>query len=702
MRSHQNKTRALLGACLTWGLLTNTAHSTITPTPPIVDTDPPSAIVVPTDAAYNRHTTNGQPVTSLNMGTEVVGAGIVVTDDTDTVLDADTGVTGFVGPLPPGKHLINWKGTDPGSNEIETTQEIHVLPAVSFGIDQTVGEGNAAVTVTAYLSGPAPIYPVEIPYTIDDANSSAKHANGDHDHIAASGTIEIPDAALSGSITFQALDTDANGEDDEVVVFEMTTTEIMVDHDDDIATADIAVDIILGQEDRVSVGSNTQHTITITETNSPPVFDISAAQGGKTTRTVTTAGGLVTLTTIVKDPDGQTPTYDWSASDNALVPTDGTKKDTFTFSPAALTSGFYTARLTAIDSEGATTTRDFVLKVITSAPELSTTEDTDDDGQADSVDDDTSGDGSSGYQDFDNDGIRNYQDGVKVSSSLQAWDLLTFDPQQIKGNTHVVGPITFEWSVSTAASNLVFYPLLLRTEEGLKLSLGPTAFANDKYFARLDLELAKNYWGASLDEKFQSTDGQVIDVEISNLPHIGASVYLVIPQPAGLPPSNDDKIKFRVLSKDQTWNLYDSANGDIITTAAKDAASYCPPPKDGSYVSAPINTDPEDNAQVLPADSECVQLLIKDGGANDYDGIANGVIRLMGAPFINVEDPPISNVIDSGIFSSDIDTKSQTLDRNTSIPGGGASGAIGAWFTLTLLGGLLLRLRDFRRIRNIS
>lgn len=679
MRSHQNKTRALLGACLTWGLLTNTAHSTITPTPPIVDTDPPSAIVVPTDAAYNRHTTNGQPVTSLNMGTEVVGAGIIVTDDTDTVLDADTGVTGFVGPLPPGKHLINWKGTDPGSNEIETTQEIHVLPAVSFGIDQTVGEGNAAVTVTAYLSGPAPEYPVSIPFVLNLGESTTSPA--DYSGIA-DGNITINSGTSGSTPVFTVINDFPLIDNEETLVFDIN-----------VGTLDTT---------KVIAGSNTKHTITIKEDNSPPVFDISAAQGGKTTRTVTTAGGLVTLTTIVKDPDGQTPTYDWSASDNALVPTDGTKKDTFTFSPAALTSGFYTARLTAIDSEDATTTRDFVLKVITSAPELSTTEDTDDDGQADSVDDDTSGDGSSGYQDFDNDGIRNYQDGVKVSSSLQAWDLLTFDPQQIKGNTHVVGPITFEWSVSTAASNLVFYPLLLRTEEGLKLSLGPTAFANDKYFARLDLELAKNYWGASLDEKFQSTDGQVIDVEISNLPHIGASVYLVIPQPAGLPPSNDDKIKFRVLSKDQTWNLYDSANGDIITTAAKDAASYCPPPKDGSYVSAPINTDPEDNAQVLPADSECVQLLIKDGGANDYDGIANGVIRLMGAPFINVEDPPISNVIDSGIFSSDIDTKSQTLDRNTSIPGGGASGAIGAWFTLTLLGGLLLRLRDFRRIRNIS
>ncbi|MFC1749331.1 hypothetical protein ACFL2V_11045 [Pseudomonadota bacterium] len=690
MRRQQNNkntflARPIIGGTLAWSLFATTAHGTITSTPPIVDVDPPSAIVVPVDPTYNRHSTNLRPVTSLDMILDVVDAGITVTDDTDTTLNESTGLSGTMGPLPPGSHGVTWTGTDPGSNSITTTQTIHILPSVNFGVDQTVGEGNDNVTVTAYLSGPAPSYPVDIPFTIDPA-STAKLVDGDHD--ATDGTITITTPNTSGSLVFKALDTDATETTDETVIIRMTTVK-NVDN----------VDVISGQEDRVSVGSNTTHTVTITESNLPPTFDIAAKQGGKTTRTVTTTDGIVELSATATDPNGTPPdpTYDWSASDNALIPTEGTTKSIFKFDPSGLTAGFYSARLSVTDAVSASSTRDFVIKVETSASVLSSSNDTDDDGKADDVDDDNSGDGSSGYHDSDNDGIRNFQDGVVVSSSLQAWDLLTFDPQQIKTNTHVVGPITFEWSISSAASNLVFYPLLLRTEEGLKLSLGPTAFANDKYFARLNTELAKSYWGATgLTDKIQSTDGQTVDIEISNLPHAGASVYIVIPQPAQLPSSSGNNPVFKIMSSIRNWQDFTNDGANNILSKAYKTDDYCPEPK-GAYTTV----DTADGAELAPISTapiigiECVQLFIQDGGPNDYDGQVNGVIRLMGAPFINVEDPPISNEIAGGVFSGDIEKNTQSLERNNSTAGGGASGALGAWFVLGLLGCFALR-RHYR------
>ena len=648
--------RKVFTGSIAWCVATATAYAELDSTPPIVDTIPPSAIVVPVE---NTHNTNGLPVKSLSLIGDVAPSGVTVTDDAaDTTLNSTTGLAGTLGPLPPGRHLVNWKGTDQGNNSISDNQFVNILPAVNFAVDQTVVEGNAAVTVSAYLTGPAPVYPVEIPYTLSgDASGGGVDHNADIVAAAASNIITISSGTF-GTTAAITISSDAISDADETIIFTLNSGAL--------------------DTSRVELGSNTTHTITISETALPPVFDIIATQGGKQTRTIVTGDGNVTLATA----DYPSFNYDWSATDNALIPTSGTTNNVFEFDPSGLATGFYSARLTVIDSSTATSsTREFILRVDSIAPTLSDDSDTDDDGQMDDVDNDNSGDGSAGYQDSDNDGIRNFQDGVVSRSFLQAWDLSTFNPALIKNNTHIVGPITFEWSISTAASNRVFYPLLLRAEEGLKLNLGPTAFANDIYFARLDTELAKSYWGAtSLAEDIQSTDGQVVDVEITGLPHAGASVFLVIPQPASLPPSDDGSIVFRVLNQYLDWQAFDTTAtpADDIKTAFKDAEGYCPPPKAASY------------SGNLVANIECVQLHIKDGGPNDYDGQVNGVIRLLGAPFIKVASPPIDNEVPSGIFSGTIETSTQSLNRNATTQGGGASGALGYWFVLGLLGALLL------------
>ncbi len=656
-QTHKNTrpARHLLATGIVWCLVTTTGHAEISSTPPVVDTVPPSAITVPVESTHN---TNGLPVKSLNLTTEVAPSGITVTDDAaDTTLNSITGLEGVLGPLPPGRHTVNWKGTDQGNNSISGDQFINILPAVNFAVDQTVIEGGSA-TVRAYLTGPAPVYPVLIPFTISESGSAT---GGGVDHDASAATITIASGTF-GSTAPITISSDLVSDAGETIIFSLDTGAL--------------------DTSRVEIGSNTTHIITITETPLPPIFEIVATQNGKQTRTIINDQGNVIVTTV-SNPGFN---YDWSATDNALVPTSGTTSNTFEFDPSGLANGFYALRLTIIDSAANTSSsREFILKINSTAPTLSSDKDTDDDGQNDDIDNDNSGDGASGYQDSDNDGIRNFQDGVVSRSFLQAWDLLTLDPSLIKNNTHIVGPITFEWSISTAASNSVFYPLLLRTEEGLQLNLGPTAFANDKYFARLDTELAKNYWGAtSLAEDIQSADGQVVDVEITDLPHAGASVYLVIPQPAELPPSSDGNIDFLVLNRNLDWQIFDTTADNSMATTLKDAEGYCPPPKASTY------------SGTLVAGIECVQLRITDGGPNDYDGQTNGVIRLLGAPFITVTNPPVDNEIPGGIFSGTIETSNQSLNRNATTQGGGASGALGLWFVFGLLGALAYRQRSVK------
>lgn len=624
---------------------------------PVIDTDAPTVITITNPGPSTLSST--RPVITLDMATEIASQ-VVATDAPDTgspSSDFPGYPKGKVGPLGPGRHTIIWTATDLGNNSLNATQNIDVEPEINFAVDQTVGDGNN-VNVKLYLSGAAPAA-VTIPFEVVTVDPPAINCTG---YSISGGTPSPRTIAAGDKETDITITTTGSNSDGCIIKLKLTQT---IPPEFDVTGA--------------TVGINTTHTITLKQGNLAPVVTISATQGSGTTHTVTNNGGLVTFTANFKDPNGDgINNYDWSASDNALVPTNGTTGSTFIFSPVGMTPGVYTARLTVRDdfvtvAQRATSTRDYQIRIVASPPSLSATTDSDDDGTKDL---------DEGYQDSDGDGIPNYLDAVSNPAWLPGWELITYKADLKRSDSFVSGPITFDWKLDTYASNRVYYPLLLATEPGLKLSIGLTAFASGSNNGRITTAAASLHFGSSpgkdIDGKdFISADGQVVDVEITGLGTTGQSVYLVIPQTAPLPPGSPT---FKVIGKNQKWQDFTVDSKNTLLKAGKDSDNYCPPPADANYTSG-----------ALSSGVSCIELLIQDGGPNDYDGKANGTIRLLGAPFVTGNmDTPITTPSDS---SGPGTGSEESLDKIKLTEGGGGIGFTGLWGIAGLL------LANWRRRR---
>jgi len=575
---------------------------------------------------------------------------IVISDQVETTDETAVNTTfkptGEIGPLDPGLHTITWTATDLGFNHSSVDQVIRVLPSVNLSLDQVVGEGGTA-TVTAHLNGKAPSYPLTIPYTVSMGTADA----ADYSAIDGNFVFTANENETSASINISIID-DGLGDEGETFTIDLGTLPA----------------------NQVFAGHRISHTITITETALTPHAHLLAKQNDKVTRIITNDAGKVTICAMpdcdeAHDANGDSIKYDWSATDNALVPTTGTTNNKFEFEAQELNPGFYTIRLTVSDATGKASSHDLLLNLLETEIEL-----TDVDSDDDKINDD-----SEGYFDDDNDGIPNYLDAINNNPSLmQAYEPYLFDPNLKTEDSYAIDSIKLSWELSSSASNLTVYPLLIATSPGLHINIGPTAFAAKKTYARLETISAVNLRGASLpDDNVVSSDGQVIDIEITNLAQTGDSALVVLPQAAPTPSSiNNIPPRFILFNKDNTWQDFVSDDDNKILTANK-SNSYCP---DLSNTASYTNT--------LAKGDECLLIKIQDGGDNDYDGVANGSIRLMGAVFITTTKESIAdnNPAVGGIFTGNTDSTqegSNKLDLGTG-SGGGSLGFIslfGLFFT---------------------
>lgn len=609
-----------------------------------VDTTPPVLTVPGATTLPTPSPTYEQPVYVFDLQT-AGGVSGIVTNPTVNVTD-DSGntnwtPTGQMGPFAPGAHTVIWKATDLGLNSDTKTQIVTVLPHVNLAVDQVKGDGGA-VTVTALLNGAAPAN-IAIPLTVTTNTSAPNTA-----------------AACQGNPAFTILAGDSSG-----------SCTFTIGPNASAGT----ITFTLGALDptKAIAGTKTTHAVTITTANLPPVVtELAASQGGGTTRTIiaTAAAGSVSVTSTISDPNlaDTTFTYDWSGSDASLLAanTNGTSSNTFIFNPTGLTAGFYTVKLIVSDSHGASSQRDLMLSVVAAAPTLSTTLDTDDDNSKDNVD---------GYGDSDNDGIPNYLDAVSASNLLQGTDLITFVAGLSDSRDNVSDNLLISWNITSAASNKVYYPLLLRTDPGLQLKLGPLAFRLGVYEAHISSAAAISALGVSPGAGLISADGTLVDVEIAAAGP-GATVHLVIPQPAPIPPATGTPAttNFKLFTASNTWNDFTSSGNDSVKSAAK-TKSYCPPAAHSAYVAGSLGN------------AECVELTITDGGPNDSDGLVNGVVRVTGAVFISSSDTSSSTTLIT--TPGDISASSQPGTKNDAGKGGGGIGAL--WWEILLLVPLLRR-----------
>jgi hypothetical protein len=336
----------------------------------VYDSTPPQ-LEVPADLAVGATGV----LTALDLGEAVAY---------DTVSGNITPVADNDGPFASGRYEVTWTATDAAGNSTSAVQYVTILPQADFAIDQTVSEGSE-VTVSVALSGPAPDYPVVIPYRVSGS------AGNPYDHDAADGTIVINNG-VTGALAFLTVDDGVNGEAPNTVVFEMQAP------------------------DNAVAGSSDRHVVTIIEENAAPLVELDVTQDGAPTRTVYPYEGPVVVSARVRDPNpGDDHVYDWSLSDNRLVSGNGTGESDFIVDPQYLSPGQYILSVTVTDNgmPGESVTVDIVLNAAQTPPLLGSSDDRDQDGVADAAE---------GAGDSDQDGVPDYLDSIDNPAVLQGLD----------------------------------------------------------------------------------------------------------------------------------------------------------------------------------------------------------------------------------------------------------------------------------------
>ncbi|UUA74053.1 DUF4347 domain-containing protein [Cellvibrio sp. QJXJ] len=343
-------------------------------------------------------------------------------------------------------------------------------------------------------------------------------------------------------------------------------------------------ELVVRLDGDINAGVANSHTIRIREGNIAPMVSLQLTQGGVNTIQITPAGGPVTLTVTVTDLNpGDTHSYNWSASDTALGDTDGNPvNNTLVFDPSNL-SGRHQAQVTVTDTGGATANVQLYFRVVPSLPVLVPDADTDGDGVTDT---------NEGFGDTNGNGIPDYLDNMPTSNIL---------PQQ--------GAITNAY--------------LIECDPGVRCGLGQFALVGESGGVQILNEELGTTGELIIDPTFEPVGG-IFDFVINDLPTLGQSVRIVIPQVAPIP-ANAVYRKYQ----DGRWvNFISNANNSIFSAPGN--PGYCPPPGNPDWTPG------------LTAGNLCVQLTIEDGGPNDDDGLINAAIVDPGAVSVAlpVEPPP--------------------------------------------------------------
>jgi len=350
---------------------------------------------------------------------------------------------------------------------------------------------------------------------------------------------------------------------------------------DDELENDETIEVQIYQPTNAVLGSVTRRSISIIDGNLPPKISVIVEQGDNLGRVIAANKGAVTITAEVSDPNPEdSHNFDWQLeSEQASAVVSETIEDhkkILVIDPSQLKPGVFSIAAKATDSADivATTEVKTDFRLMEAAPDLSTEMDSDGDGVSDA---------DEGYDDSDNDGIVDYMDNI-VESNL--------------------APISED-------SNR-----LLQSPEGTQLVLGEMAFANAKnsvlvsrekviqIISELQLQLSE-----SVDDKDYIYPLGLYDFTISGaIP--SQSYYLVIPLPTAI---EEGQVFRKYMGSKIGWqNFIENANNTLFSAKAIDGA--CPEPASRLYDYG------------LQAGNNCMQIYIEDGGPNDADGKADGIV----------------------------------------------------------------------------
>ena len=500
---------------------------------------------------------------------------------------------------------------NPGLPELVIPDDIQVvstgrMTTVDIGVATATDGSNAKLQPVASYRGPFSSGRHEITWTATDSQGNQSKAvqvvkvsplvNLTPSSLIAEGGMATIRAVLSGDaadypveIPYTVSGSAINNKDYQIVANNGQITidegreasfsiDIMVD---DEPENDETIEMTLDSATNAVLGSVTQRTISIIDGNLPPQVTVQVEQGDNLGRVIAADKGEVTITATVSDPNPEdTHQFDWliEPQQASAVKSDEVKdnRQVLVIDPSQLEPGVFSITAKVVDSAEVTGTTEVKtnFRLMETAPELSDEIDTDGDGKFDAEE---------GYADSDNDGIVDYMDNIEESNLAPA----------------------------NESSDAV-----LQAPVGTKLVLGEMAFASAKNSVLVSKEKIIDI---ITEQKLQLSEG-IEDTEydypigLYDFTISGAipsrSYYLVIPLPMVI---EEGQIFRKYMGSTIGWqNFIENAKNTLFSAKAVDGA--CPEPASRIY---DFGLQPGNN---------CMQIYIEDGGPNDADGKADGIV----------------------------------------------------------------------------
>jgi len=592
---------------------------------------------------------------------------LVEPEVTDNNLNTPTLVSNYSEALPLGSHEITWTATDFAGNTATATQQVLIVdtttPEFAEAQIQTINARGLVTNITNDIAFEAhDIVDGDIAVQIvgNAVLSSGKHvvvvsaedASGNmveadvnihinprveltqNTKVEPGATIAIPvylsgDAAIYPVVIDYAItDVDLQTNNHQLIIEAEDKGSLPIVIPSAAVNGEV-VKIALTSAVNAVLGNVRDIELLVVAENNSPTLQVTLEQNNNPITVVDAQGGVVTVTATINDMNAlDTHDITWSANNSALVDigTDSLST-TFEFSPESLESNTYGLSVQVKENNTSELHEISVATDIVVDAALATLSDEDD------SDNDGTPDAEEGYADSDQDGIADYLDDDDIPSHLPI------------GNDSAP----------------------MQTINGLTLSLGDVASSANGVSAQdaaVDINDITENGGEngaevtnSLDAHFE-TVSTIINFNLSGLTEVGITVPVVIPLADG-----------DVISAGSTYRKYNAARGwfnfveddyNAILSAQTDSDGNCPAPLSNEY------------KQGLNVGDNCIELLIKDGGDNDADGLANGMIKDPGvlttetpnqAPVINLVNAIEVNEITDVVLdaSATTDAESDTL-----------------------------------------
>jgi hypothetical protein len=303
---------------------------------------------------------------------------------------------------------------------------------------------------------------------------------------------------------------------------------------------------------QANVGERHSLNVTLSVDNLAPLVTLRASQGGEVRPAVGRQNGPVTIVADIIDPNSaDTHAVQWNTPQGASFTANGAQ---LTLQPQSLATGVhrFEAIVTDNGSPAASSRAAIEIVIAEQAPELP--------------------DGAAGWLD---NGLPNHP-----NYSLPMSNVL---PER--------------------AGELHHY--LVEADPGVTLALGTVAQLAGDHQAEVQLNRS-----AGIEPDTIANVGGYFDFVVSDLPQLGQSVSIVLPQRAAIPAQ---AVYRKYDPRARKWFTF-VENATNTIASAPGQPGQCPPPSSTAYRAG------------LNVGDWCVRLTIEDGGPNDIDGERNGAV----------------------------------------------------------------------------